>query len=172
MSNDHAGYGNPTIKGTVLDNARVNHDAYVGPAATIKENAYICDDAFIREEAIVKGNAEIRESATIKGNAIIDGDARIGGHIVVGDNARIGGKASLHGEGYFGGFAEITSDNDYVIIQGLTSTPLTIYKSSAWGIEVATVLQGETPLECFLENDSIPQSLRDIVGLIAKKWQK
>ena len=171
MSNIHIGYGNPTVEGLVLDRASINHEAYVGPATVVRENAYVCDDAHIREEATIKGNAEIRESATVKGNAVVDGDARVGGHVIVDGNAHIGGKAALHGVGYFGGFAEITSDDDYVVIQGVTSTPLSIYKSSAWGIEVATVLHGETPLEWYLENDKIPQSLRDLVGLIAQKWK-
>lgn len=170
-NNEHIHHGTPIVEGTLKDDVSVNNHAYVGPQATIQDNAYVSDDADIEGRAIIGGNAEIWENATVKGDAVVDGNARVGGHIVIGEKAHIGGDADIGGEGYIGGFAEISSDDDYVIVQGLTSRPLTVYKSSIWGVEVAVGFEASS-LEAFLEYREFPQTLKQIVGLIAKKWQE
>lgn len=164
-------YGDPTIEGKVMDNASVHHDAYVGPSATVRENAWVCDDARIEDRATVQGNAEIHGAAVIMGDAVVKGNALVSGSVIVGGQAHIGGDASLHGEGYFGGFADINSNDDYAVLQGLTPHILTIYKSSVWRIEVAVGFNTSS-LEDFLKYREFPQSLKDIVGIIAKKWQE
>lgn len=165
-------YGNPTIEGKVMDNVSVNHDAYVGPNAVVKGNAYVRDGARIEGNAVVDGNAEIHDAATIKGNAVVDGNARVGGNFIVGGHAHVGGEASLSGEGSVGGFADINSDDDYVVIHGLTPRPLTVYKSSVWGFEVSIQGQWETSIENFLELERFPGNVKKIIELIAQKWKK
>lgn len=104
--NEHIHHGCPIVEGTLKDNVSVNHNAYVGP------------------DAVVQGNAYVRDDARIEGNAVVDGNARVGGNFIVGGHAHVGGEASLSGKGSVGGFADINSDDDYVVIQGLTPPPV------------------------------------------------
>lgn len=164
-------YGNPIIDGTLEGDCSVNNNAYVAQQVIVQDHAYIFDDATLEDRVVIGGNAEICESASIRGDALIDGDAVIGGHMIIGDHAHVGGDALLRGVGFIGGNAEINSDDDYVIVQGLTPCPLSIYKSSKWGIEVATEGRSQS-LQSFLYFGEFPQSIRDIVGAIAKKWQE
>lgn len=171
MDNKFVMYGNPTIEGKVMDNVSVNDDAYIGPDATVRENAYVCDSATLEDRVVVGGNAEVCESASLRGDAIVDGNAVIGGHMVIGGNAHVGGDALLRGIGFVGGNADINSNDDIVIVQGLTPCPLSIYKSSTRGVEVATGGRSQ-PLQSFLYFGEFPQSVKGIVGAIAKKWQE
>jgi NDP-sugar pyrophosphorylase family protein len=164
-------YGCPLIEGTIKDDASVNHDAYVGQQVVVQGNASIWDDATLEDRAIVGGNAEVCESASLRGDAVIDGNAVIGGHMVIGGNAHIGGNALLRGVGFIGGNADINSNDDIVIVQGLTPCPLAVYKSSTWGIEVATEGTSQA-LQTFLHFGDFPQSVREVVRAIAKKWQE
>ena len=170
-NNEHIHYGNPIIDGTLKDDCSVNNDAYIGPSVTVQGNAYICDDVTLEDRVVVGGNAEICESASLKGDAIVDGNAVIGGHMIVGGHAHVGGDALLRGVGFVGGNADINSKDDIVIIQGLTPCPLSIYKSSKWGVEVATEGLSQA-LQTFLHFGEFPQSVKDIVRAIAKKWQE
>lgn len=170
--NEHIHHGCPIVEGTLKDNVSVNHNAYVGPYAVVQGNAYVRDGARIEGNAVVDGNAEIHDAATIKGNAVVDGNARVGGNFIVGGHAHVGGEASLSGEGSVGGFADINSDDDYVVIRGLTPHPLTVYKSSVWGFEVSLRGQWETSIENFLEFERLPGNVKKIIELIAQKWKK
>ena len=174
MSNDinkYIHYGCPIVEGTLKDDVSVNNNAYVGKDVVVKGNAYVCDDITLEDRVVIGDNAEICESASIRGDAVIDGDAVIGGHMIVGDHAHVGGNALLRGVGFVGGNADINSKDDIVIIQGLTPCPLSIYKSSTWGVEVATEGRSQ-PLQSFLYFGEFPQSVKDIVRGIAKKWQE
>lgn len=151
--NEHIHHGCPIVEGTLKDNVSVNHNAYVGP------------------DAVVQGNAYVRDGARIEGNAVVDGNARVGGNFIVGGHAHVGGEASLSGKGSVGGFADINSDDDYVVIQGLTPHPLTVYKSSVWGFEVSIRGQWETSIENFLEFERLPGNVKKIIELIAQKWK-
>lgn len=174
MSNDvnkYIHYGCPIVEGTLKDDVSVNNNAYVGADVTVQGNAYVCDDATLEDRVVVGGNAEVCESASLRGDAIVDGNAVIGGHMVVGGHAHVGGNALLRGIGFVGGNADINSNEDVVLVQGLTPCPLAIYKSSTWGVEVATEGLSQA-LQTFLHFGEFPQSVKDIVRAIAKKWQE
>ena len=169
--NKYIHYGCPIVEGTLKDDVSVNNNAYVAQHVVVKGNAYVCDDVTLEDRASVGGNAEICESASIRGDAIVDGNAVIGGHMVIGGHAHVGGDALLRGVGFIGGNAEINSKDDVVIVQGLTPCPLAVYKSSKWGVEVATEGRSQS-LQSFLHFGEFPQSVRGIVRDIAKKWQE
>jgi carbonic anhydrase/acetyltransferase-like protein (isoleucine patch superfamily) len=168
--NEHVKYGNPVIEGKVLENASVNHDAFIGPSATVRENAYVTAYARVEDWALIQGNAKIHGAAVIKGDAVVNGNAHVGGSVSVGDNAHIGGEANLGGEFYVGGFADINSNDDYVVIHGLAPRTLTIYKSSVWGVEVA-LGYSTSSLEDFLKFGQLPGNVKKIIELTAQKWK-
>lgn len=109
---------------------------------TLKDNVSVNHNAYVGPDAVVQGNAYVRDGARIEGNAVVDGNA------------------------------DINSDDDYVVIQGLTPHPLTVYKSSVWGFEVSIRGQWETSIENFLEFERLPGNVKKIIELIAQKWKK
>lgn len=170
-NNKFVHYGCPLIEGTLKDDVSVNNNAYVGKEVVVKGNAYVCDDATLEDKVTVGGNSEVCESASIRGDAIVDGNAVIGGHMVIGGHAHVGGDTLLRGIGFVGGNADINSNDDVVIIEGLTPCPLAIYKSSTHGVEVATEGRSQS-LQSFLYFGEFTQSIKNIVRGIAKKWQE
>lgn len=122
----------------VLDGAKVSGFARIDGHAKIYEHASVAGTALIDDYAEVFGYATVRDQAEVRNDAKAYGDSRIGGHIRLYDKAVISGDVDIEGDAQIRGNADITSKNDYLMIQGLGSQyrTTTAYRDRNDGISV------------------------------------
>lgn len=137
-------YGNATVTGMAV----VYGNASIGEHCLIDGNASIYEDATINGRSVILGKSVIAGHALILDNARILGDARVTGRAIVRDNTLVHGNAFVTGEctdirdrAVIAGDAWITSNNDYVYINGVGHEPngmnsITAYTSQSNTIEV------------------------------------
>lgn len=111
----------------IYGSARVYDNAYVSDNAHVFGNARVYDNARILDNANVYGNARVYDrayaykNACIYGNAIICHYANVFGDVHVFDSAVISHCANVYGNATICNNANITNEDDYIILKGLGS---------------------------------------------------
>ena len=104
----------------VYENAEVCGDARLYGAAQVYGNAWVYGNAVLTYDTHVFGNAQVCWHASVCGKAKVYGNAWVFGHATIYDNAQVYGDTKIdEWICRINKNANISSNNDYVIIKGI-----------------------------------------------------